>query len=615
MTSFSSIACYNPFLVLLVGLVSFFGLIGFGLGVLKLCRIFLESPWKQVASVLIGILSTSLLVQVCAISGNAAKPILFGIWIINSSTGLFIFVREELWMKKITFSMPQKWELFPFFLLMISLTTNLLAAMAPSSKIDELYAYMTLPSRIVNDGALNFYLLPWEGAVFPHMLFQISLTPLHAMGFPDAGNIVSWGLSAMLVWFGWYLASEKKHLTGWGYVVLTCLVTGMYPVIWNVTGGSYSMGDLATAAAVVALLSYKELIEKTGINKFALLISVLVLGSVSSKVTLLPLGLAIILMTLILSHREYRFNRKTWWLVSFYIVAPWVILYLPILVWTFLQSGSPYGPLIAGFLNMHSVYDLETIRNILSVNRQVNIPSLYTIFENILIYFPALLWISVLFFLTKKSVPLLLRFIGLFLLILQTLILVFIVFPDPRFYGGLFQGILIIWLIYEERSEWSRLGRYKHRLALGAIVVLIPWLSLQVFYAYQFFPVALRLQDKMEFYHEKIAFIKDYLFLDKILPKDAVLVIRGENEVRLDISYAPRPVFLSLDRPRADKKVYLFCINQIHPVDTRAYRIDSLIYSNKEAVITTYRNPFRPPIIGKLDVYTVKAITNQFMIK
>ena len=78
-------------------------------------------------------------------------------------------------------------------------------AIVPSSKIDELYYHMLLPARIVADHGLRFYRLPIESAILPHMTYQIFAAPLHALGFPDAPNVVSWLLSLMPVWLGWTL--------------------------------------------------------------------------------------------------------------------------------------------------------------------------------------------------------------------------------------------------------------------------------------------------------------------------------------------------------------------------------------------------------------------------
>ncbi len=610
MSSFYSIEFYNPFLILLIGLITFFGLTGFGLVLLKFFRIVLESPWRQVASVLLGILTESLIVQAVSMAAIASKAMLTGIWLMIVLIGLIGFIRGEVWKKKIIFPVLRGWAILPFCLLLIALITNLLAAIAPSSKIDELYYHMTVPSRIVTDGALRFYLVPWEGAVLPHMLFQIALAPLHGMGYPDAGNIVSWGLSLMLVWFGWRLATTEHALNGWSYIALACLVTGIYPVIWNVTNGSYAMGDLATAAAVVALISYKDLITKTGVNTYALLTSFLVLCSGSSKITMLPSGLAILLLMFFFIFRNNAFSRNSRWIVILYALAPWIILYLPMLTWTFLHSGSPFGPIFPGFLKSFSVYNPDIIRSIQQMDRQINMPSLYTITKNTLLYFSPLLWLGVLLFLSGKRIPVSVRLTCLILIVLQTMVLCFFIIFDPRFYGGLPQGILLIWIIAGEKSDWDQLGWVKNRVILGSLVFLAPWLGLQVFYASRFFPVALGFQDKMAFYHQNIAFMTDYLALNKVLPKDAVLMVRGCNSVRMNINFAPRPVFMPMDEPPEGKRRYLFSINQDKPMAVSGYKIDSLVYQNDSAVSITFRNPFRQSITGKLSVCSLVPVTN-----
>jgi hypothetical protein len=76
-----------------------------------------------------------------------------------------------------------------------------LLAAAPSTKHDELYDHMLLPSRIVVDGALHFYLQPWLSATLQQMEYQMAATPLYAMGYPDASNVVSWCIGLMLAWF------------------------------------------------------------------------------------------------------------------------------------------------------------------------------------------------------------------------------------------------------------------------------------------------------------------------------------------------------------------------------------------------------------------------------
>ena len=72
----------------------------------------------------------------------------------------------------------------------------------------------------------------------------------------------------------------------------------------------------------------------------------------------------------------------------------------------------------------------------------------------------------------------------------------------------------------------------------GFITVILPWLGLQVFYGKQFFLVSLGLE-KTAFYERHIAFYSDYLALDKLLPKDATILV---TDFIIDSVYMPRPV-------------------------------------------------------------------------
>ena len=131
---------------------------------------------------------------------------------------------------------------------------NLLAAVVPSNKIDELYYHMLLPARVVADHGLAVYRAPIEAAVLPQMAYPFFAAPLHALGYPDAPNVVSWMLSLMLVWLGWALLRQRGIAEPVAYCLVAALLVGAYPVVFHVTGGSHAFGDLSLATAVVALV-------------------------------------------------------------------------------------------------------------------------------------------------------------------------------------------------------------------------------------------------------------------------------------------------------------------------------------------------------------------------
>src|ERR1039457_137347 len=68
--------------------------------------------------------------------------------------------------------------------LVFACTLNLFIAIAPSSKIDELYYHMLIPKRVIEDNGLHLYRLPYEAAIFPQTAYQLGLAAEHAAGFP-----------------------------------------------------------------------------------------------------------------------------------------------------------------------------------------------------------------------------------------------------------------------------------------------------------------------------------------------------------------------------------------------------------------------------------------------
>ena len=250
MSSFLSIPHYSPFLVLLVGLSTFVGLWGLGTVLLSVFRVRLPAPWDQVTAALLGIQALSLTVQLAAMAEIASVSLLCGIWWMLIAQGVFMLL---MWARPTAFIrlLPKSTSCGPASLLIAviaaAISINALVALAPSTKIDELYYHMLVPSRIVSDGMLRFYREPWLGAMWPQMVYQISAAPTQAIGFPDAMNVVSWALSTP----AGFLASSCACQ----YATWTTLVPAVCASVFILWCGSYRgicHGDLAMAAAVVA---------------------------------------------------------------------------------------------------------------------------------------------------------------------------------------------------------------------------------------------------------------------------------------------------------------------------------------------------------------------------
>src|SRR5262249_43909847 len=304
----------------------------------------------------------------------ASWPMLAAIWGALCAIGM-----AALLLQLGTASRAPRQGALPLLLLAIAgpaIAIDLIVALAPSSKIDELYYHLLLPRRIAADGALHFYREPWEAAIWPHMLYQIAAAPAHAMGYPDAANVVSWGLGATLIWFAWRVIRANGKPAAWAALWAASLGVGMYPVVWHVTGGAHAMSDLAMAAAIVASASRERLLgalapparaalaseasgqrghfisaragdsPEAGSSARAALMSLLLLSASTSKLRLLPLSavlLGLAAWPLIRSGPPAAGLR-----VTLALAAPWIIFFCPAALGTGLHSGSPFGPLLAG---------------------------------------------------------------------------------------------------------------------------------------------------------------------------------------------------------------------------------------------------------------------------
>src|SRR5262249_24040768 len=145
------------------------------------------------------------------------------------------------------------------------------------------------------------------------------------------------------------------------------LCVGIYSAVWHVTGGAHAMGDLAMAAAIIAFCSRERLLGSLARPVYAAMVSVLLLSASTSKISLLPLcGILLCLIAWpLLRSAQPRDGSK----VVIALSAPWIILFCPIAFWTWTQSGSPFGPVLA-FAS--SIYPATWAQRIFQSTRDAN---------------------------------------------------------------------------------------------------------------------------------------------------------------------------------------------------------------------------------------------------
>ena len=240
MPGFDGLAHYRPALVLLLGVATFASVLGVGYATLRALKLRLPGPWREVVAALLGTAMLSLGVQILAMLALATRPALLLLW------GAFALLGSiELWLR----SRGAGWrrpELrgrgVPFLagILVVAAVINLLLAMAPLTKIDEIFYQALPPARIVLDGELVFYLRPWESAILPQMGYPIAGAPLHAMGYLDAPSVWSWCLGALLAWFAARLVHEETGSAFTALLAAASVQVGLYPSIYLTTGGPHA---------------------------------------------------------------------------------------------------------------------------------------------------------------------------------------------------------------------------------------------------------------------------------------------------------------------------------------------------------------------------------------
>ncbi|MGQ0582771.1 MAG: hypothetical protein ACT4O6_12600 [Reyranella sp.] len=594
MTSFLSMDAYSGPAVLLVGAATFAASMGLGLLLLRLLRTSLPAPFCQIAAVLLGIQAISLAVQLMAMAQAATPLALIALWCGAFAAGAagWVFcrpVREDADRPTIPKS--------ALAIAGIAAGFNLLAAVVPSSKIDELYYHMLLPARIVADQGLVIYRAPLESAVLPQMAYPFFAAPLHALGYPDAPNIVSWLLSLMLVWLGWSLLRQRGVAHPIAYCLVAALLVGAYPVVFHVTGGSHAFGDLSLATAVVALALASKLLAVCGPARFAFMVSLLAWSAASAKVSLLPIAGAVALLAAIFAWRGRETHAERLRVVAA-STMPWMVLGAPLMAWTYLQTGSPFGPLFAGVFG-ESLFQPEIFREFAERTRGNNQAAAGAIpFDDLAAYSP-LVWLAAFGALASRSTPTAVRLWGGALLLGQCLIIAWLLPYHARFLGGLQYGLAICFALY--LPPWLALRRQTAIALVSAGVV--PWLLGQAIYAQQFAAMALGFEDRTAFYRRYVSFFEDFARLDRLLPANAVLL---SGNIRPPAVYAPRPMVFDLADVPPGHEAYVFSVDTPKASDYPAgYVLGPEIYANPSAVQTVFRRFWVAPQTGELHVVRI----------
>jgi hypothetical protein len=239
-----------------------------------------------------------------------------------------------------------------------------------------------------------------------------------------------------------------------------------------------------------------------------------------------------------------------------------------------------------------SVYSDGQLQKILIERRITQLP--LTMIRNAAVEYSPLIWLGAIGVLFTPNLTKATRLTLAGLLALQV-ILIYRLLPYDARYLGLQYGLFIVFAANVPQAVQDRLSSAR-LMCIGCAAFLLPWFAIQIDYAKQFFLVAIGIE-KTTFYKNYVAFYSDYLQLDRLLPKDIVLL--ASPAFHISAVYAPRPIFFDVKDLPAGKPVALF----MHAgAQLDSYKTGDEIYENPRAVIQTQRTPGQAPLIGWLKV-------------
>lgn len=601
-------------LPLLSGAALVFAVFGIGRLALKLLRLrSLPWYWRATFAALLGQAAVSLFVEALLLSGASSTPRLrFLGWFLLAlgATGHVIARgKRTAAATRLSWSASDK---FLATLLGLVWLTNLAIALAPSTKIDELFYHMLTPKRIVADGTLNYYLLPLESAIVPQMHYQISLSPAYALGAPEAGNVLSLAYSVVLGLFIIGLVEDATRSRSLGLLAGLVSAVGIYQAVWHTTEGAASLGELALVVALCGALWPRLLAAHVKPLGYGLLVVFAAAIAAATKISLLPLC---VLVTLLAVWQTYRLagSSRAYLATAAAACFPWIPIHLPLMAWTYRASGSFWGPVVANVFRP-SVFPTS----ILKMFYQFRINNQVSILSNLRLATIELspLMIAAIGFIVWRTVRRdAAAGIILGLALLQAWLILWQLPYDFRFFSGLLYLPLIaacLALVYTNQRGEPVLTSWGARLAENkawiAALAVVPWLAAQMYFATPFAEVVAGFSPKSEFQQRYVALSKDYAALDQILPRDAVLYIPVGRPSLFD---APRPVVLTPLDLRQQTSIYRLSEResvQAEPINaTSNLNCDRVVYADDEAVIEAYRTPGKQSKLGSLEVRSCRV--------
>lgn len=591
----------NPLLTLISGIVIYILIRGCGALIILKFEDKIAQQWRFSSYTIIGLFIWMTAIDIFSMVGIIYTRIiiLFLIIMVFITFYMIFFKKHDLGFN-FAFTCLKRQPKITLTLLIIVFCLIILLAAAPSSKADELYYHMLVPKNLAIDHSLIYYSRPYESTAYVQMSYQIMCVIFFILGIYDGGNVLSACFAIELIIF--LLSFLKRNSPSWMSILLTQIICCPFAVIWFITSSPHSLGFLSSAFVAAGLLS---LDKSSNINGYYIAIlsafsSAILLSTKSTFAPFIFVSLIILI--------KYLFSKKKK-LAILIILVPFIFLVLPLLIWTWYFSGSPLGAILAGKFGP-SIYNINDMKNefqeIISLNKT-------TLSKLIYYYLPSyspIFWLSLIspFIFIKYDKKKF--YLSLFMIVIQLLFIVTMLFFDIRFLGAISLAITAISL--SRLINHKFVINYNKFMFVTVIIITLPYFLSQIYYSYPFIKVSISVDSVESFKQKYIPFYNDFTNLSHLIPTDAKIIWCGP--IRLNQASAPWK-FYDLKATELNKlisPVYFFAVGKECDIEVKGWKKEKLIYQNNSAITETYRYPNKLPKIDKLSVYELQPIIKKW---
>ena len=585
----------NPLLTLISGIVIYILIRGCGALVILKFEDKIAQPWCFSSYTIIGLFIWMTAIDIFSMVGIIYNRIIILFLIIMVViTFYIIFFKKHYLGFNFAFTCLKRQPKITLTLLIIAFCLIILSSAAPSSKADELYYHMLIPKNLAIDHSLIYYSRPFPSTSYVQMSYQIMCVIFFILGIYDGGNVLSACFAIELIIF--LLSFLKRDSPSWMSIFLTQVICCPFAIIWFTTSGSHSLGFLSSAFVAAGLLFLDKSLNINGYY-IAILSAFSTAILLSTKISFAPF-IFVSLIILI----KYLFSKKRK-LATLITLIPFIFFVLPLLIWTWYFSGSPLGTILAGKFGP-SIYNVNDIQNEFQESISLNKTTLNKLIYYYLPSYSPIYWLSLIFpfifiIYDKRKF-----YLSLFMIVIQLLFVVTMLFFDLRFLGAIPIAITAISLTKIINHKF--VINYNKFLFITVIIITLPYFLFQIYYSYPFIKVSISLDSIESFKQKYIPFYNDFANLSHLIPTDAKIIWCGP--MRLNQASAPWK-FYDLKATELNKliaPVYFFAVGKECDIEAKGWKKGKLIYQNNSAIIETYRYPNKLPKIDNLSVYELQ---------